>query len=137
MALELKDKLYTSTQVADILGVSLRTLYRYMEDVKIKSMRTASGRHRFTKDQILEFLNAGQITPVSVSGDGGAFYSPPKPELEQFVRSEATEYQRRPSDTREIGNTEGIVIPEKRVDIKSDNVSPSTSSRWINENYEN
>src|SRR3990167_6472725 len=59
MAIELADKLYTSTQVADILGVSLRTLYRYMEDNRIKSMRTASGRHRFTKDQILDFLNAG------------------------------------------------------------------------------
>lgn len=59
MSIELKDKLYTSTQVADILGVSLRTLYRYMEDGKIQSMRTASGRHRFTKDQILDFLNAG------------------------------------------------------------------------------
>ena len=59
MSIELKDKLYTSTQVADILGVSLRTLYRYMEDSKIQSMRTASGRHRFTKDQILDFLNAG------------------------------------------------------------------------------
>ena len=60
MAIELADKLYTSTQVADILGVSLRTLYRYMEDNKIKSMRTASGRHRFTKDHIIEFLNAGR-----------------------------------------------------------------------------
>ncbi len=60
MAIELADKLYTSTQVADILGVSLRTLYRYMEDDKIKSMRTASGRHRFTKDHIIEFLNAGR-----------------------------------------------------------------------------
>jgi excisionase family DNA binding protein len=56
---ELKEKLYTSTQVADILGVSLRTLYRYMEDGKIQSMRTASGRHRFTRENILEFLNAG------------------------------------------------------------------------------
>lgn len=62
MAIELADKLYTSTQVADILGVSLRTLYRYMEDNKIKSMRTASGRHRFTKDHIIEFLNAGRDT---------------------------------------------------------------------------
>lgn len=57
MSMELKDKLYTSTQVAEILGVSLRTLYRYMEDGRIGSMRTASGRHRFTKDQILDFLN--------------------------------------------------------------------------------
>lgn len=60
MSVELKDKLYTSTQVAEILGVSLRTLYRYMEDGKIQSMRTASGRHRFTRDHILEFLNANQ-----------------------------------------------------------------------------
>ena len=70
MSIELKDKLYTSTQVADILGVSLRTLYRYMEDGKIQSMRTASGRHRFTKDQILDFLNAGGFGGMgSVSQD--------------------------------------------------------------------
>ncbi len=64
MSIELKDKLYTSTQVAEILGVSLRTLYRYMEDGRIASMRTASGRHRFTKDQILNFLNAGELNSV-------------------------------------------------------------------------
>ena len=63
MTLDLQDKLYTSTQVADILGVSLRTLYRYMEDGRIQSMRTASGRHRFTKDHITEFLNAGNFDP--------------------------------------------------------------------------
>lgn len=57
--IDLQDKLYTSSQVAEILGVSLRTLYRYMEDNKIASMRTASGRHRFTKQHILDFLNAG------------------------------------------------------------------------------
>jgi excisionase family DNA binding protein len=59
MAIELQDKLYTSAQVADVLGVSLRTLYRYMEDGRIESMKTASGRHRFTKEQILTFLDGG------------------------------------------------------------------------------
>ena len=63
MPIELQDKLYTSAQVADILGVSLRTLYRYMEDGRIQSMRTASGRHRFTKEQIVDFLNAGNFDP--------------------------------------------------------------------------
>lgn len=63
MTIDLQDKLYTSTQVADILGVSLRTLYRYMEDGRIQSMRTASGRHRFTKDHITDFLNAGNLDP--------------------------------------------------------------------------
>jgi excisionase family DNA binding protein len=61
MAIELQDKLYTSAQVADVLGVSLRTLYRYMEDGRIESMKTASGRHRFTKEQILTFLDGGGL----------------------------------------------------------------------------
>ena len=76
MAIELADKLYTSTQVADILGVSLRTLYRYMEDDKIKSMRTASGRHRFTKDHIIEFLNAGRMDPSDMVQNRSASESP-------------------------------------------------------------
>lgn len=80
MSIELKDKLYTSTQVADILGVSLRTLYRYMEDGKIQSMRTASGRHRFTKDQILDFLNAGGLGGVVSSYDRQSTKSQQVPE---------------------------------------------------------
>lgn len=75
MAIELQDKLYTSAQVADVLGVSLRTLYRYMEDGRIKSMRTASGRHRFTKDHIVEFLNAGKYDPEIRSDLSGSHFA--------------------------------------------------------------
>ncbi|TXI33602.1 MAG: helix-turn-helix domain-containing protein [Niabella sp.] len=75
MAIQLQDKLYTSAQVADILGVSLRTLYRYMEDGRILSMRTASGRHRFTKDQIVDFLNAGNLVEEDVEKNETPFSS--------------------------------------------------------------
>lgn len=55
--IELKDKLYTSTEVADIIGVSLRSVYRYLEEGKLKAeVKTATGRHRFTKKNILDFL---------------------------------------------------------------------------------
>ena len=33
--IKLDDKLYTSSEVADILGVSLRSVYRYIEESKL------------------------------------------------------------------------------------------------------
>ncbi len=77
MNIELQDKLYTSTEVAEILGVSLRTLYRYMEDGKIASMKTASGRHRFTREQILDFLNADPVRKQMLSGQQQGVSSQP------------------------------------------------------------
>lgn len=55
--MNLEEKLYTSTEVAEILGVSLRSVYRYLEEDKlIAEVKTATGRHRFTKQNILDFL---------------------------------------------------------------------------------
>lgn len=55
--IQLEDKLYTSTEVADILGVSLRSVYRYLEEGKLDAeIKTATGRHRFSKKNILDFL---------------------------------------------------------------------------------
>ncbi|OGC45311.1 hypothetical protein A2V49_02100 [candidate division WWE3 bacterium RBG_19FT_COMBO_34_6] len=55
--MQLTDRLYTSTEVAEILGVSLRSVYRYLEDGKlIAEVKTATGRHRFTKENIINFL---------------------------------------------------------------------------------
>lgn len=55
--IELTDRLYTSTEVAEILGVSLRSVYRYLEEDKLQAeVKTATGRHRFTKKNILDFL---------------------------------------------------------------------------------
>ncbi len=55
--INIEDKLYTSTEVADILGVSLRSVYRYIEEDKLQAeVKTATGRHRFTKQNIIDFL---------------------------------------------------------------------------------
>jgi excisionase family DNA binding protein len=65
--IQLEDKLYTSTEVADILGVSLRSVYRYLEEGKIDAeVKTATGRHRFSKKNILDFLypNGAQPAPA-------------------------------------------------------------------------
>ena len=65
--MNLEEKLYTSTEVAQILGVSLRSVYRYMEESKLNAeVKTATGRHRFTKKNILDFLypNTSQDTKM-------------------------------------------------------------------------
>lgn len=55
--MQLDDRFYTSTEVAEILGVSLRSVYRYLEDGKLDAeVKTATGRHRFTRKNILDFL---------------------------------------------------------------------------------
>jgi predicted transcriptional regulator len=62
--INLEDKLYTSTEVADILGVSLRSVYRYIEEDKLQAeVKTATGRHRFTKKNIIDFLYPGGEVP--------------------------------------------------------------------------
>jgi hypothetical protein len=55
--IKLENKLYSSTEVAAILGVSLRSVYRYLEENKLAAeVKTATGRHRFTRQNIIDFL---------------------------------------------------------------------------------
>jgi len=57
MTIDLKDRLYTSSEVAEILGVSLRSVYRYLEEGKLNAdIKTATGRHRFSRQNIIDFL---------------------------------------------------------------------------------
>lgn len=55
--IKLENKLYSSTEVAAVLGVSLRSVYRYLEENKLEAeVKTATGRHRFTRQNIIDFL---------------------------------------------------------------------------------
>ena len=66
MTLDIKDRLYTSSEVAEILGVSLRSVYRYLEEGKLDAdIKTATGRHRFSKKNILDFLKPGSSSENS------------------------------------------------------------------------
>ena len=63
--MQLDDRYYTSTEVAEILGVSLRSVYRYLEDNKLHAeIKTATGRHRFTRDNIINFLYPDGRSPL-------------------------------------------------------------------------
>lgn len=77
--MNLEEKLYTSTEVAQILGVSLRSVYRYMEEGKLDAeVKTATGRHRFTKQDILNFLypkNDNQSPTREVRSEQAPFVS--------------------------------------------------------------
>ncbi len=82
--MQLEDRFYTSTEVAEILGVSLRSVYRYLEDKKLKAeVKTATGRHRFTRDDILNFLYP--------DGRGGLLYDDAKEEAKKEERPKIRE----------------------------------------------
>ena len=85
------EKLYTSTEVAEILGVSLRSIYRYLDENKIQAeVRTATGRHRFTRQNINDFLHPGKQTPQVSRGVSGVNDSTKKA-LEDSVSFEKPE----------------------------------------------
>ena len=64
--MKLEDRFYTSTEVAEILGVSLRSVYRYLEEGKLLAeVKTATGRHRFTRQNIIDFLYPSGDVAVS------------------------------------------------------------------------
>ncbi len=72
--MNIEEKLYTSTEVAEVLGVSLRSVYRYLEQEKLEAeIKTATGRLRFTKKNITDFLypSGGASPQVSLKPDTG------------------------------------------------------------------
>lgn len=110
--IKLEDKLYTSTEVAQVLGVSLRSVYRYIEENKLNpEVKTATGRHRFTKQNIIDFL-----------------YPEGQPAEETVVKKEVKEV---PTETKKsVKNTEKKVeapkVVEEREEYKEEKVEVKT-----------
>lgn len=66
--MELQDRFYSAPEVANVLGVTLRSLYRYIRSGKIETFKTAGGRLRFTKELIINFMGPSikkETAPVS------------------------------------------------------------------------
>jgi excisionase family DNA binding protein len=50
-------KVYTANEVCELLKITKRTLYRYVEDGSITGFR-AGRQYRFTEDDIKDFIEA-------------------------------------------------------------------------------
>jgi excisionase family DNA binding protein len=50
-------KIYTATETCELLKISQRTLYRYINDGSIKGFR-AGRQYRFTEEDIKDFIEA-------------------------------------------------------------------------------
>lgn len=88
MTLDIKDRLYTSSEVAEILGVSLRSVYRYLEEGKLDAdIKTATGRHRFSKKNILDFLKPGSSDVSQLSQNQNSIPSLKLNKNEEFIES--------------------------------------------------
>jgi len=51
------EKLYNANEVAEILGVSLRTVRQLIADKELKSVKIGKRAVRVTKEHILEYIN--------------------------------------------------------------------------------
>ena len=53
--MELKKNNYTTKELVDILGVSVKTIYRWIKDGKIQSLNVGK-KHIFFKEDLERFL---------------------------------------------------------------------------------
>ena len=50
------DVFLTSTQASELLNISVSTLKKYIQQGKIKTLKTPGGHHRFLKKDLLQQL---------------------------------------------------------------------------------
>lgn len=83
--IKIENKLYSSTEVAEILGVSLRSVYRYLEEGKLQAeVKTATGRHRFTRQNIVDFLYPSGIPEGETMSEAAPQPSQPQSSVSQL-----------------------------------------------------
>ena len=122
--MNIEEKLYTSTEVAEVLGVSLRSVYRYLEQGKLEAeIKTATGRLRFTKKNITDFLypSGGTHSQVSLKPDTG--YSAVS--QTEVVGIEDTDPSVDTSSADKIAGTGTVAETPEKSDISVEIPSPS------------
>jgi|SRR3989344_2015889 len=115
---ELEDRLYTSTEVANILGVSLRSVYRYLEDGKLDAeMKTATGRHRFTKQNILDFLSPQNRTMAGAKTVESTVAQAAAPAAEPLRAPRQTVVETQPEPVAEVEELAAEEVAEGQEDV--------------------
>lgn len=62
-----KEQLLTPSEVADLFRVNPKTVLRWANTGKIKSVRTLGGHRRYFESQVKDLLNRGILKPGSGS----------------------------------------------------------------------
>lgn len=57
----IKEKQFSTSKTAKILGVSTRTIYRWIEDDRIRYLRTGTGRYRFPQSELNRILEERKL----------------------------------------------------------------------------
>lgn len=78
-------KLYTVKEAASVVGVSTNTLYKYLDEGKIKAARGSAiqGRFRIPESALEEFLGISLSTPDSVVNPRGEAETPSVVQIQQ------------------------------------------------------
>jgi excisionase family DNA binding protein len=139
--IKIENKLYSSTEVAEILGVSLRSVYRYLEEGKLQAeVKTATGRHRFTRQNIVDFLYpsgvpeeemAEQRTAIPQKEDVKMPVAETKVEVETTPKISAQEPVKEPEvPTPEVSQPKMEVKTEK-VDVEKEIEKEDDQVDWL------
>lgn len=132
--IKIENKLYSSTEVAEILGVSLRSVYRYLEEGKLRAeVKTATGRHRFTRQNIVDFLYpSGMPEEEAVEQKVEQRVATPQkeeevkmPAVEEKIESEATPKVSIPEPVSELEKEFEIptpVAPQPKMEVETQKV---------------
>ncbi|NMB91970.1 helix-turn-helix domain-containing protein [candidate division WWE3 bacterium] len=131
--IKLENKLYSSTEVAAILGVSLRSVYRYLEEGKLNAeVKTATGRHRFTRQNIIDFLYPtgvpeGEVVleqPAEVLVKKTVKVTEPaveeSVETKEEVKTEVEEVEIKEPEVEEKVITPKVEIKEEKINIEKE-----------------
>lgn len=59
-------KVYSVKEVAEMLSVTTRSVYNYIDRDKLKSTKTASGVIRISEEAVNTFLNGGETVSNSL-----------------------------------------------------------------------
>lgn len=54
---ELKKEFYKPGEIAHLLGLSRKTIFKYTKDGRLKSVRTETGRHLYPKEEVARMLD--------------------------------------------------------------------------------
>ncbi|NLJ74206.1 MAG: helix-turn-helix domain-containing protein [Firmicutes bacterium] len=60
----IKDKLRTAGEIADILGLSVETIWRYTREKKIPYLEIGGKQYRYKEDEVLAALKTGKVVLI-------------------------------------------------------------------------
>jgi excisionase family DNA binding protein len=130
--IKLENKLYSSTEVAEILGVSLRSVYRYLEEGKLRAeVKTATGRHRFTRQNIVDFLYPSGMPEEEEEVSTPTPTTPIQPVVDPLAQPATPQRPAVEEPTKVVEEPAASTPPQPTMTVEEDKVEEEEQVDWL------